>query len=67
MMDSNEFVCVFCGKLLSLSGFLKKFSHFFREIDFTKKKFNLSRHFVEEPNCHHFLAPLEDSLILQGL
>ena len=38
MMDSNEFVCVFCGKLLSLSGFLKKFSRFFREIDFTKKK-----------------------------
>ena len=67
MMDSNEFVCVFCGKLLSLSGFLKKNSYFFREIDFTKKKFNLSRHFVEEPNCHRFLAPLEDSLILRGL
>ena len=67
MMDSNEFVCVFCGKLLSLSGFLKKIHISFVKLISRKKKFNLSRHFVEEPNCHHFLAPLEDSLILQGL
>ena len=33
----------------------------------SKYLFKLSRHFVEEPNCHRFLAPLEDSLILQGL